>query len=243
MHWSTSLASRSATVGGRLLSEAFRVTAAVRGSRPLHPKGGLLTGVLSTDGQSQLTGVPWVDDADEIVCEARLSRAVGLSAALPDIQGLALRWYCQGELCDLLFAGTGLSRAGRFVLTPRRALLAGPMTTLFPLRSANGPLLFAATPTPDAPPGADPEHLAEQATISPIVLTLAHATPTGEWTPFGRLRLTGPHDAASTDPVIRFAPVDATPVGLQQYEFITRLRGQSYAGARAGFSGGAAVAP
>jgi len=118
-----------------------------------------------------------VDDADGIVCEARFSSAVGLSAALPDIQGLALRWYCQGELCDLLFAGTGLSRAGRFVLTPRRTLLAGPMTTLLPLRSANGPLLFAATPTPDAPPGADPEDLAEQATISPIVLTLAYATP------------------------------------------------------------------
>jgi len=66
---------------------------------------------------------------------------------------------------------------------------------------------------------------------------------TGEWTPFGRLRLTGPHDAASPDPVVRFAPVEATPVGLQQYELITRLRGQSYAGARAGFSGGAAVAP
>jgi hypothetical protein len=74
-------------------------------------------------------------------------------------------------------------------------------------------------------------------------LTLAYATPTGEWRPFGRLRLTGPHDAASPDPVVRFAPVDATPVGLQQCELMTGLRGQSYGGARAGFSGGAAVAP
>jgi len=43
--------------------------------------------------------------------------------------------------------------------------------------------------------------------------------------------------------VVRFAPVDATPVGLQQCELMTGLRGQSYGGARAGFSGGAAVAP
>lgn len=229
-------------MAGHLLSEAFRVTAAARRSKPLHPKGELLSAVLSSDGVTQSTGVPWIDEPGRFDGQARLSRAVGLGSWLPDIPGLALRWQYQGQQCDLLFAGTGLSRAGRFTLTPRWSLLTGPMTTLLPLRSPRGPLLFAVTPSPNSPAGADPQQLARDTVDHPFALRLAYASVGGPWTQFGSLWLTGPYSESRTDPVVRFSPVDSTPVGLQQYEPITRLRRPSYAGARKGFPTGPTVA-
>jgi len=229
------LANTPALVGGRVLQATFRVAAHLRSSKPLHPNGVLLRGWLDCPGTDQPTGVPWVDGTAQSPYVARISRAVGTAAPLPDIPGLALRWQYGGRQCDLLFAGTGLGRANRFVLVPRRSILGGAMTTLFPLSSPRGPLLFAVTPGPGAPQCSSTAELVGVVATRPLTLTLSYAGLGGPWTRFATLVLDGTVDDSNTDPVLRFHPVSATPVGLHQYEVLERLRRGAYVGARAGY--------
>lgn len=212
------LARQSASVGGRALGGLARVSASLRGSKPLHPKGMLLSATMNCSGAPEPTGVVWVDEPGQIACQVRISRAVGVPDALPDIPGLALRWEYARQRCDLLFAGTGLGVLSRFVLAPRRSLTDGPLTTLLPLQGPRGPLLFAITP---GKPG----------------LRMSYASPTGPWRQFAELALGAPVRPDDVDPDLRFSPIAATPVGLQQYDVVRRLRVRAYTGAREGFPG------
>jgi hypothetical protein len=198
-------------VGGAVLAAATRGVAAVRPARkPLHPDGSLVTGRIYRQGSETATGVAWLDEAGEDEVVARLSRAVGLPTALPDIHGLAVRVQTQDGYGDLLFATTGRTRIGRFVLTPSRGSRDRPMTTLLPYDTASGPLLLGAFAT-----GQD-------------TFALTWATPLGEWSQFGVLILAGSHD----DQEISFDPVRNQIEGLRQYAVVRRLREPAYATAR-----------
>ena len=214
----SALARQSASVGGRALGELARVSASLRGSKPLHPKGVLLSATMNCVGAPEPTGVTWVDEPGQIPCQVRVSRAVGVPAALPDISGLALRWEYAEQRCDLLFAGTGLGMVSRFMLVPRRSLVDGPLTTLLPLQGPHGPLLFAIIPGESG-------------------LRMSYASLTGPWRQFAELVLGAPVRPDDVDPDLRFRPIADTPVGLLQYDVVRRLRQRAYTGAREGFPG------
>ncbi|NHN55278.1 hypothetical protein G9U51_05705 [Calidifontibacter sp. DB0510] len=112
--------------------------------RPLHPVGVTrdATWLVHSDPETPV-GVPIIDDAGSRPCVLRHSRAIGLPAGAPDIEGLAVHLPGPGG-GDLLFAGTGDSPLGRHVLVPRVA--EGSCSTLIPMRTTTGPILLRMTP-------------------------------------------------------------------------------------------------
>jgi hypothetical protein len=144
---------------------------------------------------------------------ARVSRAVGLPSALPDVHGLALRVPHVDGHGDLLFASTGHGRLTRFTLTPARSPAGRGMTTLLPYRTQAGPLLLSAAFTDDRR------------------VTLAWAAGTGPWHRFADVMLDDrPIDGGDSE--VSFDPVRHTLPGLDNYRWVQLLREPSYATAR-----------
>jgi hypothetical protein len=199
-----------------VLAAATRTIAALRPApKPLHPSGEILRGRIHRQGSPTASGVPWLDDAGEDDVVVRLSRAIGLPEALPDIHGLALRVLSDGGPADLLLASTGWSRLGRFVLTFGREPESRPLTSLLPYRTARGPVVLGA----------------RALSASSYALSWSPASwsgADGRWHEFGRLELSGEvsDEHVSFDPVVNQLP------GLAQYPFVVRLREPSYALAR-----------
>lgn len=205
-------ATRLANAGGSVLAGATHILGTVRSApKPLHPTGELYAGRLDRRGAGAgpLTGVAWIDHPGSDQVEARVSRAVGLPAPLPDIHGLAIRISGDGGPADLLFAGTGTRWITRFLLVPSRDSRR-PMTTLLPYRTATGPVLLRVDNT-----GAD-------------TYELSWARHRGPWHGFATLRLLEPHG----DPQVSFDPVVNQLPCLDQYPAILRLREPAYARAR-----------
>lgn len=201
-----------ASATGAALALATRVIAAVRPSpKPLHPEGRLVTGTLRRHGSPVPSGSSWVDEAGEDLVVARLSRAIGLPQALPDIYGLAVRVPSGASTGDLLFASTGWGRVGRYVLSFGGHVGARPMTTLLPYRTSQGAVLLGASAT------------------SPSTFELWWSRGSGPWHCFAELELSEGRDA---DPVVSFDPVRNRLPGLEQYPAVVRLREPAYLRAR-----------
>ena len=180
-------------------------------AKPLHPEGVIVTGTLERRGSAASSGSAWLDEPgrDEVV--VRVSRAIGLPDAVPDIHGLAVRVPTPAGVGDLLFASTGWGLLGRFVLTFGGGPESRPMTTLLPYRTAEGPALLGLR------------------AIAAQVYEMSWCRPRGEWHAFAELRLTddeAPNQAMSFDPVRNQLP------GLTQYAWVRRLREPSYRTAR-----------
>jgi hypothetical protein len=203
----------AASAGGAGLAGAVHLVAAARTApKPLHPRGDVVRARLRRGGARPPTGAEWLDQAatDEVL--VRRSRALGLPTGLPDIHGIAIRVPLeQGHHGDLLLAGTGTGRLSRFLLTPGRTPYCRPFTTLLPYRTPSGPTVIAAI--------ARDEHGYE----------LAFASLGGSWHPFADLVLS---PAAGPDPLVSFDPVRNTLPGLENYEWVRRLREPAYGTAR-----------
>ena len=200
------------SAAGTALSASIRAIAALRPSaKPLHPEGAVVAGTLERRGSAVPTGSPWVDEPgrDEVV--VRLSRAIGLPEAVPDIHGLAMRVPMLAGEGDLLFASTGWGPLGRFVLTFGGGPESRPMTTLLPYRTEEGPVLLGVRVS------------------EPQVYEMSWCRPRGEWHPFAWLRLS---DDQAPDQAIAFDPVRNQLPGLTQYPWVRRLREPSYRSAR-----------
>ncbi|MEP9362683.1 hypothetical protein ABLE68_06940 [Nocardioides sp. CN2-186] len=198
----------AASAGGAVLAQATRALATVRpAAKPLHPRGVVLRGRIYRHGSPEPVGVPWLDEPGEDDVQVRLSRAIGLPSAMPDIHGLAVR-VGSG---DLLFASTGWGRLSRFVLTASRDPRGRPMTTLLPYRTDAGPVLLGAR------------------AVGAETFELAWAHRAGDWQPFAVLRLS---TARAADQHLSFDPVRHQVDGLQQYPSVVRLREPSYVRAR-----------
>jgi len=213
------LARDAAAVAGSVLAGASKqLTKARRSSKPLHPTGDVVTGVLTRTGCTGC-GVAWLESpgTDEVL--VRLSRAVGLPHVVPDIYGLALRIPAPGGPGDLLLASTGLGRLSRFVLTVGRDVTARPLTTLLPYRSPRGPLLIAARPMPGD----------RRSTHHPLRFELLWALRTGAWVPFAELTVSS---TSGPDPEISFDPVVNPLPGLAFYPWVRVLRAPAYRAAR-----------
>lgn len=199
---------------GRVLGGLVDVAGRSTGRRPLHPRGVVLPATLRLGGDPGAPGAVAALDAPAVV---RLSRAVGLPRPWPDVHGLAVRWERDGRAEALLLSGTGLGTVSRFVLAARRRVVDGPLTTLMPFRTPDGPVLLGASPRARADGGLD------------VVLLSAH--PRGDWHRWGMLRLDAP-GAPPGDGGVRFDPVLDCPAGLATYGWAAALRLPAYHRAR-----------
>lgn len=212
-----------ASAAGGALAALFRAVGELRRDRALHPRGVSAAALVRTTGRAA-SGLTWLDEEGATEVTVRFSRATGLPRPLPDIHGVAVRvpGSALGRVApaDLLFAGTGDSRLGRFLLVPRLRPDVGPLTTLLPYRSARGPLLLRLVPTGGSRDD-DPV---------PAGYALSYAVGTGPWREVGDLRvgalLPEPVDRVRHDPVLNLLP------GTRQYGFVARLREPSYRAAR-----------
>lgn len=202
-------------VPGAALATAAAAAAVLRRTKPLHPIGRVGDGVLRIEPSSP-SGVPLLDRAGEHDVLVRWSRAIGLGADRPDIEGLALRLTVDGEAVDLLLATTGGSRVGRHLLVVRTPGAPATFSTLLPVATESGTLLLRLQPL-DAGT-CDP----------PTRWALAWSRVAGEWHPAGSLTVTW----RTTDEVIRFDPVAHQLPGTRQYGLVTAMREPAYAAAR-----------
>jgi len=202
----------SASAAGQVLAGATRSLAAARpAAKPLHPRGELMRGRIYRHGLWPATEVDWIDRPGEDDVLVRLSRAIGLPSALPDIHGLAVRVPVEGGVGDLLFASTGWGKLSRYVLTAARSPQARPMTTLLPYRGPSGPVLLGARAN-----GAES-------------FELSCATPDFDFRVFADLRLSR---IAVDDEDVSFDPVRHQLPDLDQYPTVEMLREPAYRRAR-----------
>jgi hypothetical protein len=211
----SSAASVASSAGGQVLRAATGVVAAGPAAKPLHPGGSVMPGTLRRFGDQSRTGAAWLDDAGEDEVVVRRSRAVGLPSPLPDVVGLAVRvTLATGGYGDLLFASTGLGRLTRFTLTATRSPYRRPLTTLLPYRAPAGPVVLSARSRDEQ------------------ILDLAWAVGMGSWHRFAELRIL--RDIGDQrDLLLSFDPVRNVLPGLENYDWVRRLREPSYATARA----------
>lgn len=197
--------------GGWALATAITGIATARpASKPLHPRGQTWEAVLIRRGVGgEPTGVAWLDEPGSDAATVRISAAIGLPPALPDIHGVAIRLRRPEGEADILLATTGTAPGLRHVLRFTRSATTKTHTTLLPYRSPAGPLLLAATPR-----GAQR-------------FDVAYAIGTGSWRSFGSLELINPtNDEVSYDPLLN------PPPDLENYPWVTRLRAPAYRTAR-----------
>lgn len=219
---STSTPARvAASTAGHVLGATSRVVARLRSDRPLHPSGASYAAVVTVPGGAS-TGVPWLDEPGVHDVVLRVSRAAGLPPWLPDVHGVALRVQPAGAgPVDLLFAGTGGSALGRFLLRPAMRLGTGALTTLLPVRCPAGALVLRLSPT-------GRERVQEGAL--PPTMVLSWALGTGPWRYAGEVVTGAPLgpgvDRERHDPVVHQLP------GTTQYPVVRLLREPAYRQAR-----------
>jgi hypothetical protein len=198
-------------VAGGVLAGVFGVAAALRRARGLHPLGVVGRGTLELTGDERAPAAAELGSPATLDVVVRVSRAAGLPSPWPDVGGLAVRWVDDGRPQNLLLASTGLGRLSRYLPHPRRRPLAGPLTTLLPLRGAHGPVVLAVRPAGFP------------------VLELLAATPLGRWHPIGRLTL---ELREEDDASVRFDPTTHPPGSLGTYRWEDLLRERAYAASR-----------
>ncbi|WP_165978593.1 DUF1990 family protein [Actinomadura darangshiensis] len=212
-------------------ARTFALAARLR-ERPLHPRGLVVEATLILHGTSRYWGVPFLDDRAELPGQVRLSRALGLPSALPDVLGLALRWRQPRTggtqaTAELLLATTGHARLGRHLLRPARRWSPAFYGSLLAHRAGDRRVLVgaAARRAQRVPGGLGP--LARALDERPLLLDLLVATEFGPWERFGELRLHGPARTDDSEPT-RFNPAlnpvpELPPAGLLQ-----QVRGPTY---------------
>lgn len=217
-----------------LVAVPFQWGAAIRGKRFFHPIGVLAQGYLerlAPVGQ----GLPITPS--EIV--ARVSKAGGTPAALPDFIGLAVRLTppeSAGKPWDILLVSAGSGALSRAVaLRPVTSWNGQTLTTLMPLHyQHNNWWLRARTPRDIEGLGLSLGNIRNRLQHGDIEITLDQACGTGHFTPLGRLTLTGlidheGHRDVSFDPVVN----TASGVSLHP-RWLADLRARAYRQSRDG---------
>jgi len=226
-------AARLARAAGAGLAVPLGLLARLRRGKPIHPRGAVHDVAVHRRGARDAGrpwGAPWLDEPGSHTGLVRFSRAVGLPRPLPDVLGLAVRFATDDGTHDLLLASTGLGRASRYLLLPRRRPDRTAYTSVMPYRTPRGPVLLAAVPALGAPasPG-----------TRVLRFTLAAATPLGAWEPLGALEVTGWGECSpAEDAPVAFDPVPHPLPGLAVPAVVAGVRAPGYAAARRGRDGG-----
>lgn len=225
------VADLAADLGGGLLAVAFGGMAKLRRRRPLHPDGVTYAATVRIR-EGGRSGVPWLDEIGTTRVTLRVSRAVGLPPRWADIYGIAMRIPLPDRhppaqpWADLLFASTGDTAYGRFVLQLRSGAARGPLTTLLPVRAPAGPLLLRLLPAVSGP-----SPVSDRSDLSlPRSLTLSYAVGSGPWTNVADVTV-GQRDTGRTDEQ-RHDPITAQLPGTEPYDVVRRLREPAYRAAR-----------
>lgn len=211
---------------GGTLRAGIAIVLSVRHPRPIHSRGAVLDGWVHPR-PSRLVAVAGAKASPSAVrIVARLSRSIGLPDALPDVYGLALRGVIDGRTVDLQLSATGVGVPGRFLLAPHLTPDRATYSSILPVRTKRGPMLFCARTiqTPGLPVGLPAIRRAVRR--EPWRLGLYAATPRGRWHPIGEIVL----DAArpEDEPTLRF-DVDRHPMpGTEPYGWVAALRQPAY---------------
>ncbi|HEV7624339.1 MAG TPA: hypothetical protein VGO26_09390 [Amnibacterium sp.] len=224
-------------IAGRALAALMGALLRIRGPRPIHTTGVLLSGRISWRPPSTVTsGIAWIDargSGTPPAVTARFSRGAALPAVLPDVLGLAVRGTTRDGPVDLLLSTTGFRMPGRFVLVPRRTPGGAWFSILMPYRGTHGPVQVAArSRTPPELP-ARMADLHDRLLREPWRLELLFASPAGRWHRFADLELTALEGRIDGD-APRFDAVRHPPPGAGTYGWGRRLREAAYARARRG---------
>ncbi|WP_199424954.1 hypothetical protein [Actinotalea solisilvae] len=228
-HASSDVVGRALDALGGAAAVVVERVARVRGSKPMHPAGAMLTGRLERTGRAG-SGVTWLDTPGREDVLVRFSRGGGLPAGWPDVHGLALR---TPDGADLLLSTSGRAVGLRHGLAVQRVVGRGTYTSIMPFRTARGPVMVGAFPDPPRELPTHPAALADALAAHPWRLTLVWAPFGGAWRAFGSLEVGG-RAGDETDPPARFEPL-AAPAGLETYPWIARLREPAYLAARRGY--------
>lgn len=202
----------------------------------MHPNGVTVTGTLTPRVGRTPSGLAWLDElepAQPVAITGRISRGIGLPAAFPDIQGLALRVPAPSAgLVDILTSSSGLGVPGRFGLTLRRSIAGARLSTIMPYRGADGPVLLMLIADAEPRLPGDLDALARTLTSTPLRLRLLHASPRGRWRLVGQIDLR--HDpVAAVDSDTRYDAVLSAPAD-NTYAWTRRVREPGYRLSRAG---------
>ncbi len=219
------------TAGGRLLAAAFGSVAAMRGRKPLHPRGITLAGVLQRTGAAPPVGQDWLDGEGEDTALIRLSRSVGFPTWAPDVLGLAVRLSDRDRPADLLLSTTGRGSFGRRLLVPRRHPGTGTYGALLPYESGGRLLDLAAEPLGLRRLPAGTDELAAALSAQPLELRMLVAPAGRAWRTFGLLSIGGP-TSQDGDRDVHFDPVLNPLPGLEFPRWVRDLRAPAYASAR-----------
>jgi len=203
--------SRVASAAGSVFGSVFGAAAAVRGTKPLHPRGSVHPAELLRTGARDAWGVPWLDEPGRDRGLVRLSRSIGLPRGWPDVLGLAFRFTDDSGAHDLLLASTRTAPLVRHAVLLRRDPFTAAYSSSFTYDTPRGPVVLAATPRGQRS------------------FTVQVAHPWSRWQEFAVL-----HVAADLgDPPVDLDPVRNPLPGLSLSPVLAALRAPSYARARA----------
>lgn len=200
---------------------AVGVASRVRGERVIHAKGHAFAATVRVLPAAGWLGVPLAGGATERRAVVRLSRAVGLPDAVPDVLGFAVRIYDAdgaGGIQDLLLASSGSLPVLRHALAPRRDPLTTTYTSITPLDVCGRRLLVAAWPrnAQGRPEGS--------------WFDLATAPVRGDWTTFAELHVGEPLTETESDAIGFDVAHEAG--GFRVDPVLRRLRALAYPAAR-----------
>jgi hypothetical protein len=212
----------------------LQLGSAVRHRRVFHPEGVLAQGHLKRIAPPG-EGLP-IETVDVL---ARLSKAVGIPAGLPDLIGLAWRMPPQATATrpwDVLMVSAGSGLLTRFTLRPATSWPGTTLSTLMPLRHAGGWWWLKAEIVTPIGGRLSLDEVRDAISSDGIVFNIEQAHGTGSFEPLAELTLTAnirtdaDHDV-SFDPTRNTGPV----VGLGP-EWLTALRERAYLRSRRGRS-------
>ena len=203
--------SRVASVAGSAIGTVFGAVAALRGTKPLHPRGSVHPAELVRTGARTPWGVPWLDEPGVDRGIVRLSRSIGLPQGWPDVLGLAFRFTDRTGDHDLLMASTRTAPVLRHAVLLRVDPFATAYSSSFTYRTPRGPVVLAVEPRGQRS----------------FALHVAH--PWGDWQELGLLRVA--EDLG--DPPVDLDAVRNSLPGLAMSPVLAALREPSYAQARA----------
>ena len=217
-----------------LAGAPFRWGSALRHRRVFHPDGVLAEGIVERVAPATI-GLP-LPSASVV---GRISKAVGLPGALPDIIGLALRIVPQADFTtdwDILLASAGSGPIGRTVgLRPVTSWTGSTLTTLAPLRyrEINWWLRGRVT-TKMAGSGVALDSVRNQLEHGEIEIELDQARGTSQFCPLAHVTLTRIFHPQLGDDV-SFDPVLHTAQGVELYpRWLADLRARAYDDSREG---------
>ena len=200
---------------GSVTALTFWTLSNLRRARAFHPVGSVHSATLEVSPEADAAGADFLRATGTYRARVRLSRAIGLPPALPDIFGLAVKVadrYGAGADQDLLLATSARGTLGRRLLVLRRDPVGAWYSSILTYRAGSTEFLFGAQRDEDAPDR----------------IELFVATPSGPWRTFAALELGEAIDEATTFDPWNTGP-DLIPSGL-----LNELRAPAYQGSRRG---------